>query len=253
LRTIQHPFVVVDDIAGPELPGIVADVDFDADGRVLYLAQADDHFELFRDHRPTGTRCDIAPTGPHRTPSGLVWFVAAQPDGSCSMVVDGSEQWSSARASLRDFAVFEMSVQESPDGRRFGYLVGNAGFTDGGEVHLVLYGVKLDMLVDDRWWTRSPGFSPDGRWAAIGVRAEGFSQDDRSRRVRTYPNGAPVGGMRPWVEGQPLGPLADQWAGPWWTATSVRFVGLRGDTLVRAQLSLPGGEAADVSWSNSGG
>jgi hypothetical protein len=44
--------------------------------------------------------------------------------------------------------------------------------------------------------------------------------------------------MRPWVERHGLGPEFDVVAGPWWTTTEVRFLGIRESTLVQLRRAL---------------
>lgn len=231
LRRVRHDFLVVDDVNGPEFAFVEAQVTFDADERVMYLAApAGDRFELFCDHRRVGGSWPLLGGGLHRTPSGRVWFVAGEEPGASQMIVDGEVQWSSASSTGTPnpaVTVVETTVNESPDGRRLGYLVGPpAGFTEGGARRLVLDGAVVgDLDADDRFWGRGQGFSPDSRTAAIAVRA--------------------VGGMRPWVEGEPLGVPAEDWAGPWWSRGRVRFFAVVGSQLIRSQLTVVGATDED--------
>lgn len=202
--------VVVDEVPGPQLPYIAPGVAEDRLGRIAYLAGATDAtVRLHLDHAATGPEHD-AWSGVHATPSGRLWFIAGG-DGGLHLVLDGVA-WPAGEE------LPPPSVRESPDGARVGHLLRwGGGFTDRGTCRLVLDGSALDLEVDDRFWSRGLGFGPSGT-VAVGVSSGQ--------------------GMRPWVERHGLGPEFDVVAGPWWTTTEVRFLGIRESTLVQLRRAL---------------
>lgn len=203
--------VAVDGVVGPEF-GFVAPGIAIHQGTVAYLAgDVAGIARLHLDHAPTGPEV-VPESGVHVSEHGRLWYVVGAA-GMTSLVLDGV-------AGPPAPVVLQSSIQESADGRRVGYLIGDegGGFSDGGSPHLVLDGTTLEHDVDDRFWPTGHSFSPDSRIAAIGIRAGS--------------------GMRAWVQDYALGPTYEQVAGPWWVPGGVTFLGVRLDEVIRTTLPL---------------